>query len=1174
MLTPAILYAQVLMLGKGFVLGPAGGITSDPAVVISGKRSISGSYFGSQTYTSFLQTDSSVIKLLPNQSYTVTFSYRITAAPSSAFGAIMYSPTAGAAGQFLPGINITGALGASGKATFTNTLGQYGDYQVLWSIAATGAIVIDDIQIVNNGTGQLVATENGEGPTINPGLLNFSVIDSETFPLGPIGQSTNLIRSAALKDLDGDGYPEAILTVTTYPDQLPQPPTIIGASGRISQKTNTFFPSGAPTLRHSPLTQFVDINGDGIDDLLFADAGLDHPPWTGSVVGVGLSNGQGTFTNVSPLVPSEFQELNSYTVAAADLYGDRQVEIILPDTFNGTHTALLHWNGSGFDVQKNWIPQTLWASPTKLSSQERLVVTDLDSDGKQDLLIGGQSWAPNISILFGGSNGFTADNLLTLPDGQFGHTTFETFGQPGVSIAQGADVDHLVVADFDNDGLPDIFSLQEQVINYKPGVITNQNCSNYADILANGGTCSEEGQIGLQVFLNKGGRHFIDYTSASSVSILGRRQYEAAIPVDINNDGFTDVVGIYFTKSYRGQPGFAWGTTIFLNDGTGAFQVVEGSDILPVAVISSSASDRKFELGGFLPTVVKPRRTEGVIVESVSGNCTQAACPVTSNALNVYKIVANSSIGTGPGFIDPGLLGVPGFNEFYYLRHYPDAAAAVQAGQYKSGLAHYLAAGAGNGYLPHAPNGIVRTSLPALTLNSNGAAITATPGASPAVSTGYAAANVSNGMAPFATAVFSLKQNGVIVSEVGVPASPLVRKARLFIDYRTGVVTGNGTIDITTGVAIANPNSSAASLTFLLRDPSGQTLAIGHGSLPPNEHRAKLLYQVVDIAPDFNFPANFPTAILFGSLEIASDQPVSILGLRVTTNQRGETLLTSTSVADLSKPPGTSPFYFPQLADGGGFTTSVVLSNTTATMETGTISMMDDNGKALKMVPVGGSSGSSFSYSIPSGGVFVFQSDGSSSMVQTGWIQVAPDSGTSAPAGIGIFSYSPGGILVTESGIPSVLPTLHARMYVDRSGGHDTGIALVNPGNSPISVTMETFRQDGTSVGSASTVSIAANGHRAAFAGELVNGLANGFTGLADFNATSPFVPLTLRTLTNDRGDVLLTTFPAPDVTVPAPTPIVFPQIADGGGFTTQFIFINASGAASVSVDLLRDDGK
>jgi hypothetical protein len=39
----------------------------------------------------------------------------------------------------------------------------------------------------------------------------------------------------------------------------------------------------------------------------------------------------------------------------------------------------------------------------------------------------------------------------------------------------------------------------------------------------------------------------------------------------------------------------------------------------------------------------------------------------------------------------------------------------------------------------------------------------------------------------------------------------------------------------------------------------------------------------------------------------------------------------------------------------------------------------------------GGSTASRFPYSIPSAGVLVFQTDGSWSVVRTGWVKVAPD---------------------------------------------------------------------------------------------------------------------------------------------------------------------------------------
>ncbi|MDD5541700.1 MAG: hypothetical protein PHX83_00835, partial [Acidobacteriia bacterium] len=72
------------------------------------------------------------------------------------------------------------------------------------------------------------------------------------------------------------------------------------------------------------------------------------------------------------------------------------------------------------------------------------------------------------------------------------------------------------------------------------------------------------------------------------------------------------------------------------------------------------------------------------------------------------------------------------------------------------------------------------------------------------------------------------------------------------------------------------------------------------------------------------------------------------------------------------------------------------------------------------------------------------------------------------------------------------------------------------------------------------------------------------------------FAALTLRSLTNARGDVLLTTFPIADFNLPAPVPILFPQIADGnagGIYRTQFIFLTTAGASNTTLNFFGNDG-
>jgi len=71
----------------------------------------------------------------------------------------------------------------------------------------------------------------------------------------------------------------------------------------------------------------------------------------------------------------------------------------------------------------------------------------------------------------------------------------------------------------------------------------------------------------------------------------------------------------------------------------------------------------------------------------------------------------------------------------------------------------------------------------------------------------------------YATAVYSFRQNGAVVSETGIPASPPTTSARIFVDYRTGVVMpgSSGTVAVNTGVALANRGNGPAAITYTLR---------------------------------------------------------------------------------------------------------------------------------------------------------------------------------------------------------------------------------------------------------------------------------------------------------------------------------------------------------------------
>jgi sugar lactone lactonase YvrE len=468
-----------------------------------------------------------------------------------------------------------------------------------------------------------------------------------------------------------------------------------------------------------------------------------------------------------------------------------------------------------------------------------------------------------------------------------------------------------------------------------------------------------------------------------------------------------------------------------------------------------------------------------------------------------------------------------------------------------------------------------------LALAAGGAATSSTIESAGSAQAGYARVAVNAGSNPYGTAVFSFKQSGVTVSETGVPASPPTTSARIFIDYRSNIpaVPGRseaGTINVNTGIAVVNYSFSTANVTYTLRDFKGEILSSGHGTIGAGNHFACFIDQLkASAAPDFSFPPDFQSITQFGSLEISSDQLLSVLALRGTNNQRNDFLITTTPIADLTLPLSTSSIYFPQFVDGGGYTTSLILMNTSDTAESGSFQIMDGNGEPQVVNQAGGSAGSSFNYSIQPGGVFHFQTDGFPQDTKAGWVRLIADSGTSAPVGSGVFGYNPGNVLVSESGIPSAAATMHARVYVDLSSNHNTGLAMANVTDAGASIVMNAFKNDGTTVAGTSqgSIPLPANGYRAAFADQFIADLPEGFTGVLDISSATPFAALTLRSLVNERDDFLMTTFPVADANRAAPSPIVFPHIVDGGGYVTHFILIGAGSASSTTFSFYDEDG-
>jgi hypothetical protein len=432
-----------------------------------------------------------------------------------------------------------------------------------------------------------------------------------------------------------------------------------------------------------------------------------------------------------------------------------------------------------------------------------------------------------------------------------------------------------------------------------------------------------------------------------------------------------------------------------------------------------------------------------------------------------------------------------------------------------------------------------QTSSATFAIEDGGGVSFQTDGKPSAVAVGYAKVNASPGVqAPSGLAIMDFRESNVLVSEAGVPASPLITSGRIYAE-----ISGN----INTGVAIANPTNQTATITFFFTSSSGD-FGSNIATLPPNSQFAAFLNQA---------PFNGPSA-LTGTLTFSSNIPISVVALRGRVNERGEFLMTTLPVTDLSSAPSAGPVVFSHFAAGGGWTTEIVLVNPTDSALTGGLEFRDPTGRVTNPF------NSDLSYAIPPRSSFVMQASLGSSPVLTGSVHVNPSADTSTPAGLAIFSFQNAGVTVSEAGVPAASPGFAFRVFVESSGDFDhaatgslrTGLAIANTSSQATTVVVEVKNLDG-GTGLIGTLSIPGNGQAALFLNQIpgIQSLLTPFRGMLELTSFVPVTIIGLRARYNERNDLLMTTIPPADESVPPPASgPYFPDFADGGGFSTQFV--------------------
>ncbi len=393
--------------------------------------------------------------------------------------------------------------------------------------------------------------------------------------------------------------------------------------------------------------------------------------------------------------------------------------------------------------------------------------------------------------------------------------------------------------------------------------------------------------------------------------------------------------------------------------------------------------------------------------------------------------------------------------------------------------------------------------------------------------------------APSGVALFAYRQNGVLVSETAVPASPPIRSGRLNVH-----VDG----PLNTGIAVSNPNDQAAILSFFFTDSLGRNFGYGSTRIPARSQLARFLSE-----SPFNGIA-IGIAITDATFTFASSVPVAAVAIRGFVNERGEFLMSTLPVVSVIAS-NEQPLIFPHVVNGGGWTTEIILTNSTDGLLSGQLNLAMETGRAELLT-----------YSIPARSSRSIKLDGSSPAIDAGSIVLIPSDSTKTPAGVAIVRFTQGGVTVSETGVPGMAAGSGFRMFAENGSDVQSGIAVVNVSDASTTVTLTLTTLDGMDTGLHSSLTLRQRAHVSFFLNQIpgFESLPASFQGVLRITSNAASVAAVgVRSRYNERGDFLVTAMPVADESAPPELELIFPHIVFGGGYTTEILIFNNSSSDS-----------
>jgi hypothetical protein len=163
----------------------------------------------------------------------------------------------------------------------------------------------------------------------------------------------------------------------------------------------------------------------------------------------------------------------------------------------------------------------------------------------------------------------------------------------------------------------------------------------------------------------------------------------------------------------------------------------------------------------------------------------------------------------------------------------------------------------------------------------------------------------------------------------------------------------------------------------------------------------------------------------------------------------------------ISAPLHADVIYFPQVADGGGYVTTITLVNTGIVSVSGSVSYFHQNGISRE-VRVGSTVGSRFNVTVPAFGSTRISTSDSTPVVVSGYATF--NSTSTKIRGSSNFDLRSNGVLTTMAGVIGTLASTRVLVPVDITGTESTGLAIANGRNNSTVVRLRLYNEAGEEI--------------------------------------------------------------------------------------------------------------